>query len=184
MSNLEKTLFQLKFTGKTLARQAKKAQKDENTEKARLKKYETKRTTAGATARQQRRYADLRLQRYPEEKRVSQPPVTGNMTSIVKGMDKAMETMNLELHLLNTSAPPSKLIITGNSAGGNLALQIVAQLPDPHPLLPSPPADPLCFGGLLLLSPWMEFGADAPPHTCNEACDVLPLAHTASSSTA
>lgn len=38
MSNMEKTLFQLKFTAKTLNRQAKKAQKDENAEKARLKK--------------------------------------------------------------------------------------------------------------------------------------------------
>ncbi|KAF8842752.1 hypothetical protein BDN67DRAFT_925842 [Paxillus ammoniavirescens] len=38
MSNMEKTLFQLKFTAKTLSRQAKKAQKDEVAEKARLKK--------------------------------------------------------------------------------------------------------------------------------------------------
>ncbi|RXW21952.1 hypothetical protein EST38_g3921 [Candolleomyces aberdarensis] len=38
MSNLEKTLFQLKFTAKSLTRQAKKAQKDELAEKARLKK--------------------------------------------------------------------------------------------------------------------------------------------------
>ncbi|KDN51235.1 hypothetical protein RSAG8_00864, partial [Rhizoctonia solani AG-8 WAC10335] len=38
MSNLEKSLFQLKFTAKTLNRQSKKAQKDENTEKAKLKK--------------------------------------------------------------------------------------------------------------------------------------------------
>ncbi|KAN0137313.1 hypothetical protein V8E53_004758, partial [Lactarius tabidus] len=34
--NHAETLFQLKFTGKTLARQAKKAQKDKNTAKARL----------------------------------------------------------------------------------------------------------------------------------------------------
>ncbi|KAH9959547.1 hypothetical protein BGW80DRAFT_1367358, partial [Lactifluus volemus] len=39
MSNLEKTPFQLKFTAKSLHRQAKKAQKDENVEeKIRLKK--------------------------------------------------------------------------------------------------------------------------------------------------
>jgi charged multivesicular body protein 1 len=37
MSNLEKALFQLKFTAKTLQRQAKKANKDEAAEKNKLK---------------------------------------------------------------------------------------------------------------------------------------------------
>ena len=79
-------------------------------------------------------------------------------------------------HLLDAGTCPSKLILAGDSAGGNLALQIVAQLLDPHPSLPTPPAGPqLCLGGLLLLSPWMEFGTDAPSHTRNEARDALPL---------
>ena len=78
-------------------------------------------------------------------------------------------------HLLDAGTSPSKLILAGDSAGGNLALQIVSQLLDPHPSLPTPPAGPLCFGGLLLLSPWMEFGTDAPSHTRNQARDVLPL---------
>ncbi|KAH9971325.1 hypothetical protein BGW80DRAFT_1321782, partial [Lactifluus volemus] len=38
MNNLEKTPFQLKFTAKSLNRQAKKAQKDENVGKTRLKR--------------------------------------------------------------------------------------------------------------------------------------------------
>lgn len=38
MSGLENSLFQLKFTAKSLQRQAKKATKDEATEKAKLKK--------------------------------------------------------------------------------------------------------------------------------------------------
>jgi len=78
-------------------------------------------------------------------------------------------------HLLDAGTPPSKLIIGGDSAGGNLALQIVAQLLHPHPSLPAPPAGALCLGGLLLLSPWMEFGTDAPSHARNEARDMLPL---------
>ena len=78
-------------------------------------------------------------------------------------------------HLLDAGTSPSKLILAGDSAGGNLALQIVAQLLHPHPSLPTPPVGPLCLGGLLLLSPWMEFGTDAPSHTRNEARDALPL---------
>jgi len=81
-------------------------------------------------------------------------------------------------HFLDAGTCPSKLVLAGDSAGGNLALQIVRQLLDPHPSLPTPPAGPgpqLCLGGLLLISPWMEFGTDAPSHTRNEARDVLPL---------
>jgi len=78
-------------------------------------------------------------------------------------------------HLLDVGTPSSKLILAGDSAGGNLALQIVAQLLHPHPSLPAPPVGPLCLGGLLLLSPWMEFRTDAPSYTRNGARDVLPL---------
>ncbi|PPQ65598.1 hypothetical protein CVT26_000547 [Gymnopilus dilepis] len=109
MSNLEKTLFQLKFTAKTLNRQAKKAQKDENTEKARLKKALQQGNNDGA-----RIYASNAIRKKSEalnllrlssridavasrvETAVTMRQVTGNMTSVVRGMDKAMESMNLE----------------------------------------------------------------------------------------
>ncbi|KIJ37383.1 hypothetical protein M422DRAFT_211439 [Sphaerobolus stellatus SS14] len=109
MSNLEKTLFQLKFTAKSLNRQAKKAQKDENTEKSKLKKALQQGNTDGA-----RIYASNAIRKKSEalnllrlssridavasrvETAVTMRQVTGNMTSVVKGMDKAMETMNLE----------------------------------------------------------------------------------------
>ncbi|KAF9076920.1 vacuolar assembly protein DID2 [Rhodocollybia butyracea] len=109
MSNLEKTLFQLKFTAKTLSRQAKKAQKDENTEKSRLKKALQQGNNDGA-----RIYASNAIRKKSEalnllrlssridavasrvETAVTMRQVTGNMTSVVRGMDKAMESMNLE----------------------------------------------------------------------------------------
>ncbi|KAI0774450.1 vacuolar assembly protein DID2 [Fomes fomentarius] len=109
MSNLEKTLFQLKFTAKSLNRQAKKAQKDENTEKAKLKKALQQGNTDGA-----RIYAANSIRKKTEslnllrlasrvdavasrvETAVTMRQVSGNMASVVKGMDKAMESMNLE----------------------------------------------------------------------------------------
>ncbi|KAI0265802.1 hypothetical protein BC834DRAFT_969762 [Gloeopeniophorella convolvens] len=109
MSNLEKTLFQLKFTAKSLSRQAKKAQKDENAEKSRLKKALQQGNNDGA-----RIYAANAIRKKSEalnllrlasridavasrvETAVTMRQVTGNMTSVVRGMDKAMETMNLE----------------------------------------------------------------------------------------
>ncbi|KAI0700742.1 Snf7 family [Cytidiella melzeri] len=109
MSQLEKTLFQLKFTAKTLSRQAKKAQKDENTEKARLKKALQQGNNDGA-----RIYAANAIRKKNEalnllrlssridavasrvETAVTMRQMTGNMASVVKGMDKAMDSMNLE----------------------------------------------------------------------------------------
>ncbi|KAG6880178.1 hypothetical protein C0992_004630 [Termitomyces sp. T32_za158] len=109
MSNLEKTLFQLKFTAKTLNKQAKKAQKDENAEKIRVKKALQQGNNDGA-----RIYASNAIRKKTEslnllrlssridavasrvETAVTMRQITGNMSSVVKGMDKAMDSMNLE----------------------------------------------------------------------------------------
>ncbi|KAI6047498.1 hypothetical protein EDC04DRAFT_3102539 [Pisolithus marmoratus] len=116
MSNMEKTLFQLKFTAKTLNRQAKKAQKDENAEKARLKKAGCSLSTALQQGNNEgaRIYASNAIRKKTEslnllrlasridavasrvETAVTMRQVTGNMMSVVKGMDKAMDSMNLE----------------------------------------------------------------------------------------
>ncbi|TEB30083.1 vacuolar assembly protein DID2 [Coprinellus micaceus] len=106
---MDKTLFQLKFTAKTLNRQAKKAQKDENTEKNKLKKALLQGNNDGA-----RIYASNAIRKKSEalnllrlgsridavasrvETAVTMRQLTGNMASVVKGMDRAMETMNLE----------------------------------------------------------------------------------------
>ncbi|TFY77057.1 hypothetical protein EWM64_g6957 [Hericium alpestre] len=106
MSNLEKQLFQLKFTAKSLNRQAKKAQKDENSEKARLKKQgnnDGARIYASNAIRKKSEALNLlrlasRIDAVASrvETAVTMRQVTGNMTSVVKGMDKAMESMNLE----------------------------------------------------------------------------------------
>ncbi|KIY49414.1 hypothetical protein FISHEDRAFT_72740 [Fistulina hepatica ATCC 64428] len=106
---MDNTLFQLKFTAKQLSRQAKKAQKDENTEKARLKKAlqqgnnEGARIYASNAIRKKSEYLNLlRLSSRIDavasrvETAVTMRKVTGNMTQVVRGMGKAMESMNLE----------------------------------------------------------------------------------------
>jgi len=103
------TLFQLKFTAKTLNRQSRKAQKDESSEKAKLKKALMQGNNDGA-----RIYASNAIRKKNEslnllrlasridavssrvETAVTMKQVSGNMLSVVKGMDKAMDTMNLE----------------------------------------------------------------------------------------
>jgi hypothetical protein len=75
------------FTAKTLNRQAKKATKDEGTEKARLKKVLVANLihsniiqwsdNPGSTTRQQRWCQNIRCERNKEEERISQPPSSG-----------------------------------------------------------------------------------------------------------
>ena len=93
-------------------------------------------------------------------------------------------------HLLDLGVSPSNIIIGGDSAGGNLALQLASQLLHPHPSLPtihlpshastetdvnSSEVFPEAFGGMLLISPWLEYNVDAPSFARNCPRDILPL---------
>ncbi|CAG8574303.1 1575_t:CDS:2, partial [Cetraspora pellucida] len=109
MNNLDKSLFQLKLTAKQLSRQAKKASKDETSEKSKLKKaiqqgnMEGSRIYAANAIRKKNESLNLlRLSSRIDavasrvQTAVTMQKVTGSMASVVKGMDKAMESMNLE----------------------------------------------------------------------------------------
>ncbi|KAI9142355.1 vacuolar assembly protein DID2 [Paraphysoderma sedebokerense] len=109
MSNLEKHLFQLKFTAKQLQRNAKKCQKDEAAEKVKLKKAIQQGNMEGA-----RIYAANAIRKKNEslnllrlgsridavasrvQTAVTMRKVTQSMAGVVKQMDKAMAAMNLE----------------------------------------------------------------------------------------
>ncbi|EIM19614.1 putative vacuolar protein-sorting-associated protein [Wallemia mellicola CBS 633.66] len=110
MSSLEKTLFQLKFTSKQLVRQSKKAEKDENTEKTKLKSalskgnQDTARIYASNAIRKKSEALNLlRLSSRVDsvasrvETAVTMKTVSSSMKSVVSGMDKAMNTMNLDM---------------------------------------------------------------------------------------
>ncbi|KAG0140970.1 hypothetical protein CROQUDRAFT_664481 [Cronartium quercuum f. sp. fusiforme G11] len=109
MSGLEKSLFQLKFTAKQLQKQSRKATRDEASEKTKLKKALQQGNIDGA-----RIYASNAIRKHTEalnllrlssridavssrvETAVTMRSLTANMTGVVKGMDRAMSSMNLE----------------------------------------------------------------------------------------
>ncbi|KAI5778898.1 Snf7 family [Geopyxis carbonaria] len=109
MSGLEKALFQLKFTAKSLNRQAAKAGKEENSEKAKIKKAMqqgnndiAKLYAQNAIRKSNERLNLLRLASRIDavasrvQTAVTMRQVSGSMANVVKGMDSAMKTMNLE----------------------------------------------------------------------------------------
>ncbi|KAH9959257.1 Alpha/Beta hydrolase protein [Russula dissimulans] len=86
-------------------------------------------------------------------------------------------------YLIDKGVSPSNIVIAGDSAGGNLALQLASQILHPLSSLPTlrPPraaagsSESLQpFGGLSLISPGVELGTDAPSYVRNDGRDVIP----------
>lgn len=109
MAGLEQSLFQLKFTAKQLNKQAAKAAKEEATEKNKTKKalQQGNNDIAQLYAQNAIRKANERVNLLRLASRVdavasrvqtavTMRSVTGNMSQVSKGMDKAVQTMNLE----------------------------------------------------------------------------------------
>ncbi|TAQ87124.1 hypothetical protein B7494_g4517 [Chlorociboria aeruginascens] len=80
-------------------------------------------------------------------------------------------------HVLNTlSIPPSRLLLSGDSAGGNLACALLSHISHPHPStsvripavqLPEP------FRAAVLVSPWISFSLREPSFATNARRDCL-----------
>jgi acetyl esterase/lipase len=75
-------------------------------------------------------------------------------------------------HLLtDTGRKPSDIFLSGDSAGGNLAMALLSHTLHPHPDVPTLKIDqPL--GGALLYSPWVGFSTDYPSFD-NYKLDVM-----------
>ncbi|KAI8986379.1 Snf7-domain-containing protein [Pilobolus umbonatus] len=109
MNSLENQLFQLKFTAKQLNKQSKRCQKDETVEKNKLKKAIQDGNMEGA-----RIYASNAIRKKNEalnllklssridavasrvQTAITMRKVSNSMAQVVRGMGRAMETMNLE----------------------------------------------------------------------------------------
>lgn len=86
------------------------------------------------------------------------------------------EAVTLLSHLVNkTGRSPSDIVLSGSSAGGNLAVAVLAHILHPHPDVPAMKLhQPLL--GTVLYSPWVGFGTDYPSYD-NETLDMMsPLA--------
>jgi acetyl esterase/lipase len=73
---------------------------------------------------------------------------------------------------------PENIILTGDSAGGNLALALLSHISHPHPstthpILPVKPSAP--FRGCVLTSPWLDFSTSKPSFTSNAPKDYLTI---------
>ncbi|KIV81314.1 hypothetical protein PV11_03506 [Exophiala sideris] len=72
------------------------------------------------------------------------------------------------------SMPCSRIMIGGDSAGGNLAMALLSQLAHPSPIAPIVKT-PQPVLGVFLLSPWVTFSVDAPSMTSNIYKDCIDV---------
>ena len=76
--------------------------------------------------------------------------------------------------LLNKGISPGNVVIGGDSAGGNLVLQLASHLLHPLPSIPPPPALSQPLAGAMLISPWCAYNPDRPSYARNDDKDVFP----------
>ncbi|KAH9986329.1 alpha/beta-hydrolase [Russula compacta] len=76
-------------------------------------------------------------------------------------------------YLLNKGIPPANIIIGGDSAGGNLTLQLASHLLHPLSSIPAPPALPQPLAGAVLISPWTGLDVGSPSYARNNRKDII-----------
>lgn len=75
-------------------------------------------------------------------------------------------------HILSTGVLPHNIIFGGDSAGGNLTMQLLSHLIDPHPKVPAVTlAEPL--QAAFMVSPWLSMKTDDASFRENHGIDML-----------
>ena len=76
-------------------------------------------------------------------------------------------------HLLSKGISPANIVVGGDSAGGNLILQLTSHILHPLPSIPALPALAQPLAGAMLISPACAFSADSPSYARNDGKDVI-----------
>lgn len=84
----------------------------------------------------------------------------GQLIQAVAAMDTILKTHN-----------PADILVGGDSAGGHLALGLLAHMIRPHPDVPE--LAKIRFRGVFLLSPWVSMDTDSPTYASNAASDYI-----------
>jgi acetyl esterase/lipase len=65
-------------------------------------------------------------------------------------------------HVLKSGISPADIVISGDSAGGTLVMEVISQCLHPNSSIPSMPIPSVPFAGILAISPWVVFESNVP----------------------
>lgn len=85
-------------------------------------------------------------------------------------LGQAIETIRYLVEIEGRS--PSTITIGGDSAGGNLAIGVMAHLAHPHPNIPAITL-PAKLHAAILISPWVSFNTNTPAYKTNAEKDMF-----------
>jgi acetyl esterase/lipase len=93
-------------------------------------------------------------------------------------LQQAAALLNHVLSPTGLSYSPSNIVLSGDSAGANLALSLLSHISHPHPSteLPIPKVSlpqGAKFPGVVLISPWVSFGVTDPSFKTNAYKDCI-----------
>jgi len=89
---------------------------------------------------------------------------------------RQLQQANLLFHHLidDLHRDPSRIILTGDSAGANLGIALMSHVLHPHPSPTIPPLTLPCpIRGMIMLSPWVDFSFDRPSIKANRFKDYI-----------
>ncbi|KAL0575578.1 hypothetical protein V5O48_006394 [Marasmius crinis-equi] len=76
-------------------------------------------------------------------------------------------------HLIDSGVHPDNIQLVGDSAGGNLILQLLSHLLHPLPDVPTLTRDNIKLKGACLVSPWVSFRDEDHTHILHDSTDII-----------
>ena len=89
------------------------------------------------------------------------------LSSRAKYPTQYRQAMRVVQHVVNSGISPADIVITGDSAGGMLAMQVISIFLHPNSSITSMPMPSVPFAGILLISPWAAMDSNAPSFVNN-----------------
>ncbi|KAI0031681.1 Alpha/Beta hydrolase protein, partial [Vararia minispora EC-137] len=77
------------------------------------------------------------------------------------------------MHLLSSGVSASDIVLAGDSAGGNLVLQLLSHILHPLPSIPPPPELSSPLRGAYMISPWVGMDDSWPSFEQNAEHDII-----------
>ncbi|KAH7080777.1 Alpha/Beta hydrolase protein [Paraphoma chrysanthemicola] len=94
------------------------------------------------------------------------------LTPVTKYPTQYLQAVQALRYVIATGYPPSRIVVGGDSAGGNMVLGLLSSISHSHPAIPALELSTK-LRGALLMSPWVSFSKDWESYRGNADRDLV-----------